>query len=190
MESVVNISTSASRRTGAYAACLDEASAKSGPACRFDQLSSARASVAHRRNEVDSLPARASKASTSEALHARGNFSEPSSPQARMLLCRRMSWACAVHTPRPQTEPHLQKPFQGRNPVPLVTETFIAAVYTPPPARSPELRAAVAISDQLISERGKREREQYLRPIREEVQRKSGSVCPSQLNLNIVPAPE
>jgi FMN-dependent NADH-azoreductase len=40
----------------------------------------------------------------------------------------------------------------GRNPVPLVTETFIAAVYTPPAARSPELRAAVAISDQLISE--------------------------------------
>ena len=65
----------------------------------------------------------------------------------------------------------------GRNPVPLVTETFIAAVYTPPAARSPELRAAVAISDQLISERGKREREQYLRPIREEVQRKSGSVA-------------
>jgi FMN-dependent NADH-azoreductase len=40
----------------------------------------------------------------------------------------------------------------GRNPVPLVTETFIAAVYTPPGARSPELRAAVATSDQLISE--------------------------------------
>jgi FMN-dependent NADH-azoreductase len=40
----------------------------------------------------------------------------------------------------------------GRNPVPLVTETFIAAVYTPPGARSPELDAAVATSDQLISE--------------------------------------
>jgi FMN-dependent NADH-azoreductase len=35
-----------------------------------------------------------------------------------------------------------------------VTETFIAAVYTPPDARSPELRAAVATSDQLISELG------------------------------------
>ena len=33
-------------RPGAYAACLDEASAKSGPACRFDQLSSARVSQA------------------------------------------------------------------------------------------------------------------------------------------------
>jgi FMN-dependent NADH-azoreductase len=40
----------------------------------------------------------------------------------------------------------------GHDPVPLVTETFIAAVYTPPEARSPELRAAVAVSDQLISE--------------------------------------
>src|ERR1700751_4881896 len=38
----------------------------------------------------------------------------------------------------------------GHNPVPLVTETFIAAVYTPPGARSPDLRAAVATSDQLI----------------------------------------
>jgi ribulose bisphosphate carboxylase small subunit len=28
------------------------------------------------------------------------------------LLCRGISWACAGHTPRPQTEPHLQKPFQ------------------------------------------------------------------------------
>jgi FMN-dependent NADH-azoreductase len=40
----------------------------------------------------------------------------------------------------------------GRIPVPLVTETFIAAVYTPAGARSPEFRAAVATSDQLISE--------------------------------------
>ena len=40
----------------------------------------------------------------------------------------------------------------GHNPVPLVTETFIAAVYTPPEVRSAELRAAIATSDQLISE--------------------------------------
>jgi FMN-dependent NADH-azoreductase len=33
-----------------------------------------------------------------------------------------------------------------------VTETFIAAVYTPSSARSPDLHAAVATSDQLISE--------------------------------------
>jgi FMN-dependent NADH-azoreductase len=40
----------------------------------------------------------------------------------------------------------------SRDPVPLVTETFIAAVYTPPEMRSPELRAAISTSDQLISE--------------------------------------
>jgi FMN-dependent NADH-azoreductase len=40
----------------------------------------------------------------------------------------------------------------GHNPVPLVTETFIAAVYTPPEKRSPELRAAISTSDQLILE--------------------------------------
>ena len=40
----------------------------------------------------------------------------------------------------------------GHNPVPLVTETFIAAVYTPPELRSPELRAAISTSDQLVSE--------------------------------------
>src|SRR5246127_2019927 len=40
----------------------------------------------------------------------------------------------------------------GHNPVPLVTEAFIAAVYTPPEKRSPELRAAISTSDQLIAE--------------------------------------
>jgi len=40
----------------------------------------------------------------------------------------------------------------GHNPVPLVTETFITAVYTLPEARSPELRAAISTSDQLIAE--------------------------------------
>jgi len=40
----------------------------------------------------------------------------------------------------------------GHNPVPLVTENFIAAVYTPPEMRSAELQAAISTSDQLISE--------------------------------------
>ena len=53
-----------------------------------------------------------------------------------------------------QTHPEGQIIYRdlGHDPVPLVTETFIAAVYTPPEARSPELRATVATSDQLISE--------------------------------------
>jgi FMN-dependent NADH-azoreductase len=40
----------------------------------------------------------------------------------------------------------------GHNPVPFVTETFIAAAFTPPDALSPELRAALAISNELIAE--------------------------------------
>jgi FMN-dependent NADH-azoreductase len=40
----------------------------------------------------------------------------------------------------------------GHNPVPLVNEPFIAANYTPPDALSTELRAALAISDELIAE--------------------------------------
>jgi FMN-dependent NADH-azoreductase len=40
----------------------------------------------------------------------------------------------------------------ANNPVPLVTETFIAAVYTPPDVRPPELQAAIGTSDELISE--------------------------------------
>ncbi|MBV9877758.1 MAG: NAD(P)H-dependent oxidoreductase [Verrucomicrobia bacterium] len=40
----------------------------------------------------------------------------------------------------------------GYHPVPLVTENFIAAVYTPPEKRSAELQAAISTSDQLISE--------------------------------------
>ena len=68
--------------------------------CRFDQLNSARASVVHRRNEVGFLPARGSKVSTPEALHARGTFAEPSSTQARMLL-----YYVPVSAGRAQTTP-------------------------------------------------------------------------------------
>jgi len=76
------------------------------PACRFDQLSSARASVVHRRNEFGFLPARAiiAKPLLREA-YTRDAYAP--------LLCRGISWACAGNVPPPQTEPHLQKPFQG-----------------------------------------------------------------------------
>ena len=73
------------------------------PACRFDQLSSARASMAHRRNEVRFLPARASQASSSEGLHARRVCSVTLS--RHQLGVRRC--------PHSQAEPHLQKSFQS-----------------------------------------------------------------------------
>ena len=74
------------------------------PACRFDQLDSGRASVVHRCNEVGLLPARASRASTSETLHAR-----------RVCSFTMSQYQPGVRSPhpRPQTEPHLQKPFQS-----------------------------------------------------------------------------
>jgi FMN-dependent NADH-azoreductase len=40
----------------------------------------------------------------------------------------------------------------GRKPVPLMSETMIVANFTPPNALSAELREALAISDELISE--------------------------------------
>jgi FMN-dependent NADH-azoreductase len=40
----------------------------------------------------------------------------------------------------------------GHDHVPLVTENFIAAAFSPPDALSPELRSALAISDELIGE--------------------------------------
>ena len=40
----------------------------------------------------------------------------------------------------------------GTHPVPLVDETWIAAVYTPEEQRTPEMRTAVRISDELIDE--------------------------------------
>jgi FMN-dependent NADH-azoreductase len=40
----------------------------------------------------------------------------------------------------------------GHDPVPFVNEPWIAAVYTPSDALSPELRAALAVSNELIAE--------------------------------------
>ncbi len=40
----------------------------------------------------------------------------------------------------------------GRYPVPHVDEPWVAAAFTPPEARSPDLAAAIALSDQLVDE--------------------------------------
>jgi FMN-dependent NADH-azoreductase len=40
----------------------------------------------------------------------------------------------------------------GRNPVPHVDELWIAAAYTPPEQRTPQLQEAIRISDQLVDE--------------------------------------
>ncbi|TVP56649.1 MAG: FMN-dependent NADH-azoreductase [Nodularia sp. (in: Bacteria)] len=40
----------------------------------------------------------------------------------------------------------------GRNPVPHVDESWIAAAFTPPEARTPELNEAIKLSDDLVDE--------------------------------------
>ncbi|OWY63813.1 FMN-dependent NADH-azoreductase [cyanobacterium TDX16] len=40
----------------------------------------------------------------------------------------------------------------GRNPVPLIDESWIAAAFTPPEQRSPKLWEAIRISDRLVDE--------------------------------------
>lgn len=40
----------------------------------------------------------------------------------------------------------------GRNPVPFVDESWIAAAFTPPERRSPELWEAICLSDRLVDE--------------------------------------
>ena len=77
---------------GAYAACLEEALAKSRPACRFDRLSSARALVVHWRNEVGFLPARAIIAKPLlRKVYTRDAYAP--------LLYRGTGRACAGHLP-------------------------------------------------------------------------------------------
>ncbi|AKG23712.1 FMN-dependent NADH-azoreductase [Calothrix sp. 336/3] len=40
----------------------------------------------------------------------------------------------------------------GRNPVPHVDESWIAAAFTPPDSRTPELNQAISVSDSLVDE--------------------------------------
>jgi len=62
--------------------------------------------VVHRRNEVGFLPARAIMV---KPLLREAYTRDAYAP----LLYRGTGWACAGHIPRPQTEPHLQEPFQN-----------------------------------------------------------------------------
>ena len=74
------------------------------------------------------------------------------SPQSDRSVSRQLTEEFAVAWKQSNAGGQIIYRDPGHNPVPLVTETFIAAVYTPPEMRSPELRAAISTSDQLISE--------------------------------------
>ena len=74
------------------------------------------------------------------------------SPRSDRSVSRQLTHEFAVAWKQANPDGQIIYRDLGHNPVPLVTETFIAAVYTPPEVRSPELRAAISTSDQLISE--------------------------------------
>ncbi|MBV8278173.1 MAG: NAD(P)H-dependent oxidoreductase [Verrucomicrobia bacterium] len=74
------------------------------------------------------------------------------SPRSERSVSRHLTREFAVAWKEAHPDGRIVYRDLGHHPVPLVTETFIAAVYTPPEARSPELRAAIATSDELISE--------------------------------------
>ena len=74
------------------------------------------------------------------------------SPRGDRSVSRRLTheFATAWKQARPQGKIIYRD--LGHNPVPFVTETTIAAAFTPPDALSPELGAALAISNELIAE--------------------------------------
>jgi FMN-dependent NADH-azoreductase len=74
------------------------------------------------------------------------------SPRSDRSVSRQLTQEFAVAWKEANPDGQIIYRDLGRDPVPLVTESFIAAVYTPAEARSPELRAAISTSDQLISE--------------------------------------
>ena len=45
-----------------------------------------------------------------------------------------------------------QSRYIGRNPIPHVDEPWIAAAYTPPEQRTPQIQEAIRTSDQLVDE--------------------------------------
>jgi len=114
---------------GSIRSLPDEASTKSGPACRFDQLSSARASVVHRRNEFCFLPA---QAIIGKPLLRKAYTRDAYAP----LLCRGVSWACAGALIRTLiSKSHskvLPRRFDSRPPVQLAIILDSSAPSAPP----------------------------------------------------------
>jgi FMN-dependent NADH-azoreductase len=75
-----------------------------------------------------------------------------SSPRGERSISRRLTsdFASAWKQAHPQGKIIYRD--LGHHPGPFVNETWIAAAHTPPDALSPELRAALAISNELIAE--------------------------------------
>jgi FMN-dependent NADH-azoreductase len=74
------------------------------------------------------------------------------SPRAERSISRQLTHDFASAWKRTHPDGKIIYRDLGHAAVPFVTETFIAAAYTPPDALSPELRAALAVSNELIGE--------------------------------------
>jgi FMN-dependent NADH-azoreductase len=75
-----------------------------------------------------------------------------SSPRGERSVSRQLTHDFAAAWKETHTGGEIIYRDLGHNPVPLVNESWIAAAYTPSDALSPELRAALAISNELIGE--------------------------------------
>jgi len=75
-----------------------------------------------------------------------------SSPRGDRSFSRKLSYEFVTSWKTAHPDDTLTYRDLGHNPVPHVDEAWIAGVFTPPQARTPELNEAIKISDELVDE--------------------------------------
>lgn len=75
-----------------------------------------------------------------------------SSPRGERSISRTLSYEFITSWKDTHPEDTITYRDLGRNPVPHVDESWIAAAFTPPNARTPELTEAISLSDSLVDE--------------------------------------
>jgi FMN-dependent NADH-azoreductase len=75
-----------------------------------------------------------------------------SSPRAERSYSRKLSYEFVTAWKTAHPEDTLTYRDLGHNPVPHVDEPWIAAAFSPPEARTPELNEAIKLSDELVDE--------------------------------------
>ncbi len=75
-----------------------------------------------------------------------------SSPRGERSYSRKLSYKFITAWKTAYPEDTLTYRDLGHNPVPHVDEPWIAAAYSPPEARTPELNEAIKLSDELVDE--------------------------------------
>ncbi|AFZ56225.1 FMN-dependent NADH-azoreductase [Anabaena cylindrica FACHB-243] len=75
-----------------------------------------------------------------------------SSPRGERSISRTLSYEFITSWKDIHPEDIITYRDLGRNPVPHVNESWIAASFTPPNARTPELTEAISLSDSLVEE--------------------------------------